>query len=61
MTHSRVRGAYGPQSVFSTAADNDLIAHAMKGLGEPFSDARRAAGDENGVGMHFHEKFPYNP
>jgi hypothetical protein len=54
-------GADAPQTILSPAADNDLIPQEMKRFGEPFSNTGSAARDENRVGTHFHEIFPYNP
>jgi hypothetical protein len=61
MPHAGIRGADAPQTIFAAAADDDLVAQPVKSFGEPLSDPGSAAGDENCVGTHFHEFFPYNP
>jgi hypothetical protein len=59
--HPGICRADFPQTIFAAAADEDLIPQLMKCFGEPFSDTRSGARNENRIRLHFHENSPYNP
>jgi hypothetical protein len=52
--HAGIGGDHFVQIGATASGDDHLVAELVEGLGEPASNARTAAGDEDGVACEFH-------